>query len=73
MLAQSFGVQSTKKEAWAAVLGVDWSALDRGDIKKLDECWTEGADFVPPGQVELDGRRAKKGSDASKAASRERD
>jgi hypothetical protein len=73
MLAAAFGLQPSKKEAWAAMLQVKWQELDRGDNNKLDECWQEGADFVLPGPVEVDGRGAKKGSEASKAASRERD
>ena len=51
-MAAAFGVLGTTKEQWAARLGVDWRALEKGDQRRLDECWTEGADFVPPEQVE---------------------
>ena len=38
MLSGAFDVRPSKKEAWAARLGVNWKILDRGDQKKLDEC-----------------------------------
>ena len=65
MLGQSFGVQPTKKEAWAAMLGVDWSALDRGDKQKLDECWTEGAGAGGAGRTAgKEGQRCQQGGES---------
>ena len=72
MLASAFGVEATKSGRRRSSHVETWSALSKGDNRVLDECWTEGADFKPPEQVELDGRSAKKGSDASKAASKAR-
>ena len=59
-----------------SALGVDVAALrwgGSGDLQKLDECWEEGADFVPPSQEEIHKRNQKKGSVASKQASRLRE
>ena len=67
---------ASKKAEYVSTLGVDLPSLDWGggsDKERLEECWQAGADFDPPTEAEIHGRNQRKGSAASKKASRLRD
>ena len=72
LAAQSSAAPFSRFDFYCERLGVDCEQLDEGEKNKLNECFAEGADYLPAEADEIAKRGSTAGSQKSKLHSKMR-